>query len=464
MNKIKNNQHGVVLATLVIVTMVVFAIVLIVTQTVVDNYVTVLGEKYRVNAQFAADAGVDYAITQLNQDETWTGVVETDLFDNGDFKTTYEVTTSDLTSGRKELLVVGRSYDPTGASEPKSSRSITVELYSVSSGGLGASIVTGVGGLIMQNSSKIVDGDVIVNGEIRMKNTAQIGTSTNSVTVRAAHQNCPDPANASYPQVCGPSENGEPITMENSAHIYADVQATNQSDGSGMSSPGLQPGSPSPQALPPHDRDAQKANITKTTSDSYYTKCDKNNETRTWEGRLKIEGDVEISKKCKIIITGDVWITGKFDMSNTAQMIVSDTISLGSPNTVDPDRPSIMVDGDVATLQNSAKLVGNSTDTGLMLITYWSKAGCSPDCADVTGTDLYDSREENTLILKNSYEAPNSVLYAKWSQIKIENSGDIGALVGQTVLMQNSTTVTFGTSVPGGGADITWLVYSYRQS
>ncbi len=124
-----------------------------------------------------------------------------------------------------------------------------------------------------------------------------------------------------------------------------------------------------------------------------------------------------------------------------------------------------MVDGDSGVLlENNSEFIPNSFDTGANIITYYSKASCSPDCADVTGQDLYDTREETTIFFKNNADAPEVFLYARWSQVEMGNNGDIGALAGQTVLLDNNGAVTFGTSVGGGGGGSqTWLIRNYNR-
>jgi len=453
-----NLQAGVVLPSLMISTILVFAVVLIISQTAVDNYKTVLGEQHRVNAQLAADSAVDYAITQLNQDETWAGTSELDLFDNSEIRTTYEVAVTNLPNDNKQIDVRGRTYSPASAGTASATKSVTVELYSVSGGGAGgASIVTGVGGLILENNSKIVNGDVFVNGDITMSNLSQIGTTTSNVLVRAAHQSCPNPANATYPTVCALSENGQPITINNSARIYGDVQATNQTNGAGMTNPGLVAGTPAPQPLPIHDRAVQIAAATNNMT-AAAASCSTNNGTRNIPANTVITGNVDWSRNCTITLNGDVYITGNVTMTQSAQVIVTE--SMGS------DMPNMMIDGNSGlNMGNSSALTANSFGAGVQVITYRSAASCSPGCSDVTGVDLYNSRNIATITLDNSANAPESIFYAKWSQVNIINAGDIGALVGQTVRLRNSATVTFGASISGLGASPpTWLVYSYRQS
>jgi hypothetical protein len=454
-------QRGFVMASLLITTTLVVMMGLAITQLVVNNYNLASEEQYRINAQLGADAGLDYSIAQLNLDNSWIGTgSEIILIDTGDIKVTYESTVNNgADSSEKFVNSIGRTYAPATASTPKVSREYEVDLRGIGPLDLGTfSVVTGVGGLIMENSSKIVAGDVFVNGEITMQNSTQIGLSNASVNVRAAHQNCPSPADSSYPRVCNLGEAGEPISLNNSAHIYAEVQARNQTTTSGMSNPGLVAGSPDPVPLPDHDRNAQIAAVSNNLT-GVAASCNSNNGVATIPANTKITGNVSWQKKCKITILGNVWITGNLNMTTSAQLIAGD--SLGT------NMPTVMVDGSTGvTLENSSRFTANSSGTGVRLITYKSNASCSPDCDDVTGTDLFNSRNTVTIRMKNSFQAPESILYARWTQLLIENSGDIGALLGQTVKLQNSTIVTFGASVLGGGGsgpERTWIIDTYRR-
>ena len=463
-----NQEKGFIIASLIITTTLIVAVGAAVATLVVNNYSLATRETYRLGAQLAADAAVDRAIAELNNDTNWTGTGgEIDLHNNNGYKTTYEINIVNSASpSNKVIEATGNTYYPSTAAVPTVSRTYSVDARSLGTAAGTYSIVTGVGGLIMNNSAKIVGGDVYVNGTITMTNTAQIGLSSNSVDVKAAHQSCPIGGGVTYPSICA---SGEPIGINNSAHIFGNVCATNQVNGSGMSAGGLDAGcaDPPPLALPDHDRDAQKANITTTTSDPYYTTCSSNTAERTWPAGLKIEGDVIIQLGCEVTIEGDVWITGNLTMRNSAKLIVSDSITLGGTSTVDPDYPSIMIDGSTGLfIGNSAQVISNSADVGAQLITYWSNASCSPDCTDVTGQDLFDSSDVTTIYLEQSAQAPSSILYSKWSQVDLNNGGDIGALIGQKVKLRNSAAVTFGASVSGGGGSspVIWLVDNYRRT
>jgi hypothetical protein len=447
-----NKERGSVLLSLVIILPVLGLILAANMSLTASNFRLARTDQLHTHAQLATDAGTDLAISQVNVDPDWAGTAgQVTLHNTGNVRTTYESIVA-TNGNRKEITTTGRSFSPISSSTPSASVTIKTDLREVSSGSF--SIVTGVGGLYMSNSAKILGGDVHVNGEISMSNTAQIGLSTNPVNLSVAHQICPIPANSTYPQLCG-SGNGQPITLNNQAHIYGDVKANNQTTTSGMSSPGLTASSGvAALPLPAHDRDAQKAAVS-TTIDNSAASCS-GSQTRTWAANTKITGDVSVSNNCVVTVEGDVWITGNLNTSNSSLVKVS--------NALGTTRPNIMIDGSGgATFSNSSKLVSNASSTGFQVITYRSRASCSPDCADVTGTDLYNSRNDVTISLSNSAEGANTVFYARWTRVNINNTGAIGALVGQTVQLSNNGTITFGATVSGAGTSF-WVVDGYRRT
>lgn len=446
-------QNGSALLPFVIVVPFLILIATYFMNLAVDSFKLARKDQIHTHSQFAADAGIDYAMDQINQDTAWSGTgAELPLHNDGKVRTTYSVSVVPTGPSSKTLISTGFGYSPVGSSTPSASVTLKVDLRPVESGGY--SIVSGVGGLILSNSAKIIGGDVFINGRITISNTAQIGLTTNPVNVEVAHQSCPSPPNATYPRLCASGENGQPITIQDSAKIYGSVKANNQISGNGMSNPGLIASSGvAAQALPPHNRNAQKAAVSSTQAASW-ANCS-SNVTRTWVANLKITGDVTISGQCKVVVSGDVWITGKLTLQNSAQLIVAD--SLGAT------QPSIMVDGSKVELKNGALLKSNSSNTGIQMINYWSKATCSPECTNITGAELFDSSDELTIELQNSASGPQSVFYSRWSKVTLSNSGQVGALVGQTVELKNSGTITFGSASYVGGEQF-WVIDRYRRS
>lgn len=445
-------QNGQILVSLIIV---VPAMILMVAAYLVlsaSNYRTSRQDQFHTMAQVAADSGADYAISQINQDGSYSGSSETTLHSDSQIRTTYTevVTTNGDTS--KTITSTGKTYWPASSSMATTTVIIKVDLKGVTQSGF--SIVSGEGGLFMSNFSKIVAGDIIVNGTINLQNSAQIGLTTNPVNVSVADQACPVPPDSNYPRVCNSGEAAQPISIQNSAHIYGSVKANNQTDGSGMSNPGLVASSGvSPQALPSYDRAGQKAAVTTTISGSSAS-C--SSSTKSWAASTKITGDVTISGNCKVTVSGNVWVTGNLTLSNSSQLIVADSLGATIPN--------IMVDGTEGfNLKNASKLIPNTSSTGFEIYTFWSSASCSPDCTSLTGADLYNSRNTPTIVMANNTNAAKSIFYAYWSRVQIQNTGDIGAIVGQSVELKNNGTITFGTSVPGVSIT-TWVANGYRRS
>lgn len=422
------------------------------TQLSLTSYQVARFDQFHSQAQLAADAGADYAVGQFSQNNSWAGTGgEVTLHSDSKIRTTYAATISGNSSAQT-IAVIGRTYFPASSTTANRSVKIYVDLRPVSSGLF--SIIGGAGGLYMSNNSKIVGGDVFVNGEVRLSNSAQIGLSTKSVNVSVADAICPNPATATFPRVCASGENGQPITISNTAHIYGAVKATNQTDGTGMSNTGLVANSSvATQALPTYDRAAQKAAVTNTMT-AAAASCGGSSNI-TWPANTMITGDVSVSIGCKVTVQGNVWITGTLSVGNSAQLIVADTLGATVPN--------IMVDGSGgATFNQSAQLVSNSSKTGFEIYTFYSTATCSPDCSTVTGTDLANSRGVTTISLLQASSAPNTIFYAYWSQVSVGNSGQIGALIGQTINLSNASTITFGTST-GTGAATVWVINGYRR-
>jgi hypothetical protein len=450
----RQRQGGFVLVSMLIATLFVMFAGAATAQLATNNYRASTLEQSRINAQFAADAGLESAMQEVNADHEWEGSSgEVELFENDTMLTTYETTVTDDEDDnlRKYITVTGRTYEPKDSPTPRVERTYTISVRGITAGNF--SVVTGVGGLRMTNNAKIIGGNLFVNGEIFMSNSAQIGLASNPIEVRVAHQNCPNPPNGTYPRVCGSGESGQPIAIHNNARIYGEVMATNQTDGNGMLSPGLVSGSPSPQGLPSHDRAAQVAAVSSEQTGNQAS-CS-GSQTKTWPANLKINGNVTLSNTCQIVVEGNVWITGSLNLSNATRLQVANGVS--TP-------PAVMIDSQNGlTVSNNTRLASNNANIGFRMITYWSAASCSPDCADVTGSDLYNGRNTTTITLGNNAEGPHTEFYARWSRVQLSNGGNIGALVGQTVELNNSAAVTFGAEVTGIGGVVGWLIDSYKR-
>lgn len=455
----KKSENGFILLSILLSTTVLTLMGIASLQIVSSNLRAAKAEQSRVNAQLSADAGLDDAIRQLNQDSSWAGSTETTLLNTSKQRTTYQTTVlAGSTEFQKIINVVAHTYTPASATTPSHTRKYSVEMRGVGSGSY--AIVSGVGGLIMTNNSKILGGEVYVNGHLSLSNSAQIGLSTIPLSVKVADQSCPLSGGTGFPRVCTASEriSTQPVSMTGNSRIYGEVQATNQTNNSNMFSPGLVAGSPAPTPLPEYDRQ-DHINRVATTVTGSSASCSSG--TRTWAANTRITGSVTVSGTCNVTVDGDVWITGNFTLSNSATV----SVKLGVMNS-----PVIMVDGSSGVvLENASQLLANQnlTPVGFKVITYASSVACSvatSAACNVTGTNLYNSKNMITIIIKNAAEASRTEFYARWSKVTINNSGNIGALVGQTVELSNSAAITFGTQVSGFGGPVAWVVNSYKRT
>lgn len=466
-------QRGFIVPTLLALTTIIGILLLTITQTTIDNYSYSVRENSRKNAQFSADAGLDVGLGELNKDETYTGTVgEVELLNDGKTRTTYEITVTVTGSVGENRLIrsEGRTYNAS-TGEQLANRIYQIEALPIVASS--ASIVTGVGGLIMENSSKIVDGSVFVNGEIFMDGTAQIGTSTNPLQIFVANRVCPIPADSTFPRDCGPGENTNPIFIGSpNSFIYGEVWANYQADDTNMinvddpgnSSLQLDPVTPSPpvseQPLPNHPRQTQIDNVIQTI-DASAASCTTTSGTRVWGPNMKITGNVEVSRKCTVTILGDVWITGSLKMYNQGSIEVSDSLD---PVVSSTGVPTVMVDGaDGFEMNQSSLLVKNSSNKNVQIITYWSTASCSPDCTDVTGPELLASQTVPTIDIVNSGGAEEAIFYARWSEVVIRNAVNVGALVGQQVHLENSAVIAFGSDLAGFTPQQIWVKRGYLR-
>ena len=463
MRKQSPKKNGFILAILIITVLFVTLTVTYVTSLSLTTYNLATFDIYRANAQMTADAALDTALTTINTSGitsyTSTYTAETTLMTNGPQTTTYQIAVNDTAVSTKKVIAVIARTKING--NTKATRRYELDIQAVTSGNGPASVVSGVGGLVLNNNSRISGGDVIVNGTVLVSNNAQIGLSTNPVNLRVAHQSCPSPVTSAYPQVCTA---GQPITAN--GPIYGDVKAQNQSTGTNMSLPGLTSSTFAPIAVPGYDRASHKATVAIT----YAPNASQLGCGQTWPANVKITGNVSLSNNCTITVSGNVWITGNLTFGNNAEFKVAD--SLGAT------RPVFMIDGSTGvTFGNNSVVTPNSSSTGIEFVTMWWNTNTATngnfncggiadllDCTSVTGLALSTSQSTTTIDFSNNSTAAGSILRTLWSRVNIANNGAIGAVEGQTIQLGNNAIINFTSSIPGSSnLVIIWTKRGYMR-
>lgn len=434
-------------------------------STVTGQYAITNRSVFTANALLVAEAGIEESLHELNQDDDFAGyTTERVFFDNqeqgrGIFETTVENTAD---TNAKVITSNGRVYHPK-TDELVNQRTIKVTV--VGTGSSGYSVHTGPGGLILGGSASITNSDVFVNGRITMNGAATIGTASQPVDVRVAHQACPAGATPgpSFPQVC---TTGQPISLQWSTYIYGSVCATGQTSYGPNPSHNILPGSggqglilgcTAPPVTPPtYSRSTHISNVATTggSNDIDYNCTQWRNPdgfSRTWPADLRLNGNVNLASSCDLTITGDVYITGNLNIGGAARIRVADSVGT--------DRPVVIVDGNIIS-GGSGQIIANSSGTGIHFISFRSNAPCNPDCTTITGTDLRNTQNLETVRVGGAANLPGMIFQSYWSKITVTGSGNIGAAAGQTVDMSGAGTVTFGTELSSG--ERSWTISSYQ--
>lgn len=444
---------------------VVFMIVaLAISRSALANYTSVRRDYNSLNALTSAEAGVDTTITAMNANPAYTGTSSVcplpestsgsvEFYSDAEKgRAVYDTCVENGSIGNEKVIWSrARIYRPAGALVPTATRTVRVTVIASTIPSTNYSVQTGPGGLVMTNSSQISNGAVYIGGTLVMTNTAQIGSSATPVATQVANYVCPQPATAAFPSLC-PS--GQPISLQNQARIYGNVQANGQTNGASMQNPGLTASSGvAAPTLPDYDRTAHKAAVAANLTGAAAS-CSGSQQV-TWPANVKITGNVTLSNNCQVTINGNAWITGSLSLSNRTVLRVANGIT--TP-------PTIMIDGQNGlNLNNQSNVATNNASIGMKIITFWANSACSPDCVNLTGTGLANSQNVTTIQISNQGAGAAAELYSRWSKIQVSNGGTVGRLIGQSINLANTGSISFGLGVSSNPGTTVWGVQYYER-
>lgn len=452
-------QRGAMLPVAVMVLFVLLAVGMVGLTISAANYRVSRTDHREIQAQLAADAGIDIALQEISQSSSWSPPSgETVVMNTNGARTTYEL---DLRTAGSNLILTatGRTYFPDTATSPTATQSYEVVAGVTSSGGLTGdfSLIAGYGGVIMSNSAR-AEGNMYILGPLSMSIAAEITTGSGNA-LRVANVRCPISGGASFPRACTSGEANNPISISGGAEITGSVYANYQTDGDDMASPGLVSGSGTAVDIYEYPRPPARGPIT-----SGYTSSISGSSagcfsgSRTWPANLRITSSVTI-RNCTVTIGGNIWIQGNLSSSNSTTIRIANGVS---------EKPIIMIDGSSGlSIINSLDVIPNSSGVGARFITYWSDAPCSPDCADVSGDNLKNSIDDYTISINNSGYAPGSEFFAAWSGVSVSNNSGGGAVGGQRIYMAGDAELLGNTSLTisdSGSSPAGLEIKSYRRA
>lgn len=364
-----------------------------------------------------AEAGMDQAAYQLNQNPSYTGETNTSL-GNGVFT----VTVSNIDSSTK--LVTATGYVPNN-SNPVATKILKVNI------GLNDSVVSfhygiqsGEGGFFMENSS-LVRGNVFAGGSV-------IGTSANYIygdVVSSGDDGWVYGIHATssvFAHTIGKA--GVTTIVDKDAYYVSKVNTTV----TGTSHPGSldQPTAP----LPISDDqitewEAQAtAGGTATCSGGVYNISSGSISL----GPIKIPCDLTISNSAIVTIGGHIWVTGNIIVQNSAQVKMAP--SLGAQNVaIIADDPSDRINGSTISVKNTATFQNSGTTGSFVFLISQNKS------AEMGGAvAAFD--------LANSASA--LVAYAAHGLIPLANTVSLKEVTAYKIHLQNSANVTYDRGLP----------------
>jgi hypothetical protein len=464
MSKNKANQDGVIVVSILSVSIVLTIVGVSILSYSLNYLNRVQSNVFFLNAVQVAEAGIEKTIYELNREgnEDYEGVLDgVELFNStsqgrGVF-TSVVIDRED--SNVKEIIATGKVYRNENSTEPESTR--TIKAIAVGTESDGFSVHTGIGGLILGGSASITNSDVYVGGKITLNGSSKIGTHSQPVQVLAAHRSCPEGGTpgSSYPMVCN---SGQPITMAQSTNIFGTVCATNQTSTGpnpagniqpGDGGEGLQVGCVAPVIEPPtYNRlnHIDSMTINASSNDNQY-RCQGNQNFKQWPDGLRLNGNVSLGSNCVIELLGDVYITGNLSLGGSSRIRVADEVG--------EERPVVVVDGSIG-ITGSASMIANDQGMGARFISYQTNLACGSACENLSGNNLRTVQDFENIRVGGSGNLPGMIFQSYWGMVTLTGSGNMGSAVGQTVNMSGSGTVTFGTILASGTK--TWTLSSYQ--
>lgn len=420
-----------------------FGIFFTITATLAGAVVVfVESERYTIaksQALSLAEAGIDKAIYELNQNPSYTGETNTAL---GDGTFTIAIATIDTNTRLITAVASVPNKITTTQKTVKAKVGLDSEVISFYYG-----IQAGNGGITLANSSS-VNGNIFSSGSV-------IGSGGNYVRGSVISSG---PSGLVYgihatSSVYAHTIGGNKSTIIDKDAYYA-TSLTNTTV-TGASYPNSPDQSPVP--LPISDeqieewKDVAEAGGTAVCSSGKYEITS----GVVTLGPVKIPCDFTVSNSAQVTIEGNIWVEGDIVIQNSA--IIRMDSDLGAQNVaIIADNPADQLNSGTIEVKNSAAFYNSGTDGSFIFLISQNKS------AENGGS-------VNAFSLSNSASA--IVAYAAHGLIPLANSVSLKEVTAYKITLQNSAMVTYDTGLgssvfdagPGGGWTFIPGTYSIVQ-
>jgi Tfp pilus assembly protein PilX len=373
-----------------------------------------------------AEAGVDEAVYQLNQNANYTGETNIALGSG-----VYTVVVSNVNTNTKRLTSTG--FIP-NATNPLAQKSVTTLVNinaTIISFHYGAQV--GAGGVTMNNGSKI-EGNIFSDGSI-----SGSGTITGDATVASG-----TPAKS----ISGVTINGTAWAHAlSSCNVGGD--AYYQTISSCTVAGTKHPGSADPEAQPLPISDAQiDAWEAIAAAGNVISGNHAISGTETL-GPTVINGNLTTSNGATLVLSGVVWVKGDIDLSNNATLTVSPTTGNEGAVLI-ADVPGSEATKGAVTLSNNITITGNGS------------AGSYP---------MILSTNSGSSAIALSNNADSVILYASRGTVSVNNGAVANQVTAYKLSLSNNATVEYKSGLqsqtfsngPGGSWTVVPRTYSISR-
>ncbi len=364
-----------------------------------------------------AEAGMDKAVYELNQNTSYSGETNTVLGSG-----VFTVTVSNINSTSKQITVTG--YVP-NSSNPKATRIVKATVgidNAVISFNYG--VQSGVGGFQLDNSSSIT-GNVYSAGSV-------IGSSQNYIygdVISAGASGLVYGIHATSSVYAHTIGNASANTIIDRNAYYATTRVNTTVGGTSY------PNSPDQAIAPLPISDTQigewetlaAAGGTATCTGSSYNISSGNVNL----GPIKIPCDLNISNTAVVTIYGHIWVTGNITIQNSA--LVKMAPSLGAENVaIIADNPANRISSSKISVKNSASFQDSGTAGSFVLLV--SQNNSAENGGSTPAIELTNS-------------ASAMVAYAAHGLIPLENSISLKEVTAYKIHLKNSANVRYDTGL-----------------
>lgn len=401
--------------SILLLVLIVSSIVMTVTVGFFNYYASAVqaGRYALANAQARslAEAGIDTAIYELNQNGNYSGESET-VLGNG----TFSISVANIDNNTKRITATGfvpNSARPTATKVVQTNVSIDTEVVSFSFG-----VQAGNGGLVLENSAS-VRGNVYSNGPVTGQNNNIVRGTVVSADLAGLISGVHATSSGYAHAISNSTLDGNAYFQTISNTIVGGIQYPGSADQSTTT-------------LPISDELVEEWKAAALLDGEHTTPCPYVISTSLDIGPKKISCDLTIQGNGNsITLNGPLWVQGDIVIKNSPTIKVSSSQS-GRSIPIIADNPSDRLAGSSVKLENSAVFEGSGNSSYILFISQNNSAenGGSNEAIEVKNTVSGDL-----------------LVYAGHGEIELENNINLREVTAWRVKAKNSAEINYKTGL-----------------